>query len=964
LKAEFRDRPIRSDHCKSFHLDKGLRRSFTVVRSARSVSRNIPGAEFKANWAPPYSDFLRGLAILERERASQGETIMNGSSGDTCVQTPESLFNRKIIKREIAKRKIGATSTPLLIATWLSALCLLAQPVFAQTSDVWLGGAGLWSSTSMWSTGQVPNSSNNVFIDNGKAGASPVTINYNGAQCGSLTINSDDGVTIVDPSIFTVYGPTIANAGTFSMNATTGAILDINGSVTLKGTGGLALSNNANNNIMGYGQASGATFTNQTTIRGSGNIGGNGLGSGNSFINQGTVNANQTTPLNIAVGAGTFKNTGTLEATNGATLALNGSGTVTNTLGIIHADTGSAVQLESGFSVTGGTLTTSGSGTIQANCCFNDGALNGVTINGTFQVNGSNIEFLSGTISDNGSVQLNSSGGGSAILDMQGAVTLKGTGTLTLSNSANNAIMGYGQSSPGASLTNQITIQGAGNIAGNGVPTGNSFVNQATVNANLPTPLTIAIGAGTITNTGILEATNGATLSLNGGGTLTNSGGTIHAGAGSVVSLASGVTISGGTLTTGGTGTIQANCCFNDGVLDGVTIGSSSVFQVNGSNIEYLNGTITNNGAFQVNSVPPSSAILDIKGSVTLKGSGTLTMSNSSNNAIMGYGQQGGAAFTNQSTIQGGGSIGPGSSSSFTNQHIVTANQTTPLIINGNFSNAGTLNVKTGSTMNITGGLFTNFTGGNTLTGGKYMVSGTLGFDNAKIGVNSANITLTGNAAQIVNDLNGTKALAHLYRNTSAGSISLQAGKILYIGGKLTNLGKVTVGAGSGLQLGALPLGGYIQTAGSTTVDGALSAPNGMNIQGGTLVGTGAIAAAVQSSGSVTAGNSTTSPGKLSINGSYTQNSTGALYISIGGLTVGTQYGQVAVTNGVSLGGDLNIALINGFVPNMGDVFVITTGSAISGKFATVNGLGINSGEHFAIAYNATNVTLTVVTGP
>jgi len=150
---------------------------------------------------------------------------------------------------------------------------------------------------------------------------------------------------------------------------------------------------------------------------------------------------------------------------------------VTNTGGIIHADPSSIVQLESGVSISGGTLTTSGSGTIQANCCFNDGALNGVTIDGTFQVNG-NIEYLSGTIADNGSIQLNASGG-SSILDINGAVTLKGTGTLNMSNDANNFIMGYGQSSPGASLTNQIAIQGGGDIGGNGIPSGNSFINQA-----------------------------------------------------------------------------------------------------------------------------------------------------------------------------------------------------------------------------------------------------------------------------------------------------------------------------------------------------------------------------------------------------------------------------------------------------------------------------------------------------
>jgi hypothetical protein len=79
---------------------------------------------------------------------------------------------------------------------------------------------------------------------------------------------------------------------------------------------------------------------------------------------------------------------------------------------------------------------------------------------------------------------------------------------------------------------------------------------------------------------------------------------------------------------------------------------------------------------------------------------------------------------------------------------------------------------------------------------------------------------------------------------------------------------------------------------------------------------------------------------------------------------LGTQYSRLAVANGASLAGTLKIKLINGFVPAIGNTFTVLTGSAVTGKFATVNGLSINSTEHFTIAYNATNVTLTVVSGP
>jgi hypothetical protein len=64
------------------------------------------------------------------------------------------------------------------------------------------------------------------------------------------------------------------------------------------------------------------------------------------------------------------------------------------------------------------------------------------------------------------------------------------------------------------------------------------------------------------------------------------------------------------------------------------------------------------------------------------------------------------------------------------------------------------------------------------------------------------------------------------------------------------------------------------------------------------------------------------------------------------------------------LSGTLNIGLLNGFVPALGSVFGILTASSVSGRFATVHGASINSGEHFVVKYNANNVTLHVVTGP
>jgi len=104
--------------------------------------------------------------------------------------------------------------------------------------------------------------------------------------------------------------------------------------------------------------------------------------------------------------------------------------------------------------------------------------------------------------------------------------------------------------------------------------------------------------------------------------------------------------------------------------------------------------------------------------------------------------------------------------------------------------------------------------------------------------------------------------------------------------------------------------------------------------------------------------------GKLTVADTYTQQSGGTLGININGATVGTKYDQLAVSQSATLGGALTITLGTGFTPTVGETFTILTASSVSNTFTTVNGLSINSSEHFTVTYNAGSVVLTVVSGP
>src|SRR5260370_26310085 len=189
----------------------------------------------------------------------------------------------------------------------------IVQAAFGQR-DNWLGGTGNWTDGSKWSAG-VPTGTSNVFVDNGKAGASAVTVDTNPAQCNNLTIDGDDSLTVANGQVLYVGGsavsnsgtlgitafsgyllfngssPTISNAGTISLNAVSNGTvgLNVSGAATLKGAGTVTMTNAAGNYIMGpYQPSPGASLTNQVTIQGAGGIG---LTSG--IINNDTTINNQ-----------------------------------------------------------------------------------------------------------------------------------------------------------------------------------------------------------------------------------------------------------------------------------------------------------------------------------------------------------------------------------------------------------------------------------------------------------------------------------------------------------------------------------------------------------------------------------------------------------------------------------------------------------------------------------------------
>jgi fibronectin-binding autotransporter adhesin len=801
------------------------------------------------------------------------------------------------------------------------------------------------------------------------------------------TINNSAGGTfkIDNGAILDIESGTYSQLGTLQLNSS-GSFTELvlQGNVTLSG-GTVTLSNSVDNYI--FGAATADTLTNQETIQGAGHIG-NGV---MTLVNSGTINVNQSAGITVQVNGG-VTNTGTMEATAGS-LALV-STTVTNTGGIVSANantlsltnstinggtvtlTGAAtLQLTNGVIHGGSTLTNSATGTIEALAGTSTlgGTINN-SLGGTFKIdNGAVLDLETGTYSQLGTLQLNSSGSFTELV-LQGNVTLSG-GTVTMSNSVDNYIFGAATAD---TLTNQETIQGAGHI-GNSVMT---LVNSGTINANQSAGITVQVNGG-VTNTGTMEATAGSLALVS--TTVTNTGGTVSANA-NVLSLTNS-TINGGTVTLTGAATLQ----LTNGVIHGgstltnsatgtieVLAGTSTLggtinnslggtFKIdNGAVLDLETGTYSQLGTLQLNS-SGSFTELVLQGNVTLSG-GTVTMSNNVDNYIFGH--LGTDILTNQETIQGAGHIG-NAVMGLVNSGTINANASAGLIINvssSNFNNTGVLEA-TGGAVSILGPGTTFFTNDNqttnTLSGGTYIANGTgnnISWAAGSGGIKtlSANVTEE-NGGELFNTTNSTHALAGLTSITATGALTI-GGVAFTDAGSFSNAGSLTILTGESFTVGTLSqISGSLLTAGTYVLDANL------NLSGATQTITTNGANLTLAGGTIENANSTnalaglaTNTGKLTIAGtSNNVSTTAASFSNTGTLTINggdtltaaklTQISGTTLSGGTFvLGGNLDLTTAG--------ISVTTNSSTLTLQGGTINSNGVNALS--ALASNTKTLTI------
>ena len=319
-------------------------------------------------------------------------------------------------------------------------------------------------------------------------------------------------------------------------------------------------------------------------------------------------------------------------------------------------------------------------------------------------------------------------------------------------------------------------------------------------------------------------------------------------------------------------------------------------------------------------------------------------------------------------------SIGAAGSLSSVDQSLTVLGSTS---LGTSVSQSGAINLTSSNaavTFNL--GTLTNLSGG-TLSGGNYFVestgskTATLQISNASIVTNSASITINGGAQ--ITDQVGDNALAGLTTNTSSGVLNVGTQKYFTnvdMSGPLTNNGTVNIGGPFAPQPNSIfatltvgPTQNYYQASGTTTIGengqldinsqyiqsggvtdmegGTLNAggettggsTTGVVINGGSVIGHGTLENAVFASGTTLAPGSASGMGTLT-GGGYTLQSGSTTSLAIGGASTG-QFDTLTpfITY---LGGNLQVSLVNGFVPTDADVFKIVQSTGLFGAFDNV----------------------------
>ncbi|MCB9282425.1 MAG: hypothetical protein H6563_00005, partial [Lewinellaceae bacterium] len=798
-------------------------------------------------------------------------------------------------------------------------ILLSSQTVFCVNRD-WIGGIGDWAVASNWSPAGIPDFNDYLTIPNGQATIFGATnaqakglIIQNGATVilnGSLQIDGSGTWGLQVIGTFKNLGGSLTVTNTILSDAiwvTTTGVFENSGTVDVSGAYGKLI----NNSNYFHNMAGGSISASTNTI-------GAGIYNSDSLINAGSISVSNTNGDGIS---------------NWTTGFLVNSGTFT-----VDATIG-----QSGFENAG---TAENSGTMHIKNSANGFA-------GVYQL-------FTGTFTNSGTLDIDTNIDGDGISNFSGtSFTNTSSGIINISDIDCNCGASAVDNSGFFSNAGTINVtEGTTYISTNAIQNrdGGIFDNQGILyleDSNF-TRLVNAGSGTTFSNTGTITipaTTNsfGQPFSNYGSALFTNDGTLINEKQGSLVNDETATLINNGTIDSHFGLANYANFTNSPGAL--LQIDSFSF--LNSTNFSGTStGTTTNQGTIQVQNgffgiQNNQDASFDNQGMISI--SNTLT-SGLSNDAFGGTWNN--TYFENSGTITinntGGRGIYNFGNPEFLNSGSIAISNTVQEGIYNSYE-AGTLFTNSG-TINLGPSIGTNGTSSGIYNSAPFVnsSSGTINISSAgnhAIELWSFSFTNAGMVA-----INTSIAQAGIklrngatFDNQTGSDLGIDdtGGEAVFLNsGTFTNAGKVTFGPNLGADAILGPTGSFT------------------NQNTGELWGLGGIDGYVFSNlGYFRPGYS---PGQFSITGPYDH--TNAIFdleiAGNGGPAVPNGHDQLQINTGVTtLGGTLNVFLINGFTPTIGDsyIIVVCTGGC-NGTFSTVN-LPIDP-TYWEVTYNPNNVIL------
>jgi fibronectin-binding autotransporter adhesin len=795
----------------------------------------------------------------------------------------------KLVRRSLAV--IAVAIAPAASVGGVALVTATAAAALPSCNDNWTNGSGgSWSTAGNWSAG-VPSGTTDACIK--LAGTYTVDLSGSGSASTLLVGNATSGTQTLDidgsstNSTLTLGGASeIASGGVLSETPSS------SGYALLLGSGSTSLEIASNGKWTTSGTGSEALLRVPLTIDSGGSAS---IGAPDTLQDSDTLTTNNGS-FTVSSGGAISLSSSSSFTQSGGTLKVTGSfsdssGTFTMSGG---TESGNPVT------ITGGTLADSaGGGSFDVT---NSATLSGKIPSGqSVKVDGSstNVEAtLSGTVTDDGTLDLNSTSNGFSMIEGD-ALTVASGGALTTSGSGSDSY-----------LRVPITIDTGGTVT-----IGNPETTQ---------------DYGTLTtNKGSFTVSSGGAISLSGSSSFTQSGGTLKVtgpftDSSGTFTMSGGtesgnpVTITGGTLAdSAGGGSFDVT---NSATLSGKIPSGQSV-KVDGSstNVEAtLSGTVTDDGTLDLNST--SNGFSMIEGdALTVASGGAFTTSGSGSDSYLRVPitidtggtvtignpdtvQDNGTLTTNKGsfTVSSGGEISLSGSSSFT-QSGGTLTATGPFTdSSGTFTMSG--GTESGNPVTITGGTLADSAGGgsfdvtNSATLSGKIPSG----QSVKVDGSSTNVeaTLSGTLTD-----NGTLDL-----NSTSNGFSMIEGDALTVasGGALT-----TSGSGSESYL-RVPI--TIDTGGTVTIGN----PDTVQDSGTATVNSGTLK--VVDGGELT----------LSSTSTLTNNAGGTLGVTVDAST--GAWGVAASGDSVSLAGTLEVTTVGS--PTLGNTYEPITGS-VTGTFSS-----------------------------